>query len=193
MKKSIMIMVTVLAVIMVSCNPQRQVQKAIKTVTFNDTAFNHVGRLWEKFNPCINDTVILSDTISDPIFIDAEIDVDSLRLILCDSSRPQPTIIRVPAKCPPHQVITKIVRDTRHEGIIRDSLDHQTNLRRQYESELRAAIASQKRCEDDFRAQTKDFGKALTKRTLITVIPALLIIALLLFALFKKKKQNILS
>lgn len=178
-----------------SCNPQRKVQKAIKTVTFNDTAFNHVGRLWEKFNPCINDSVINVDTLYEAIFIDAEFDVDSLAAIICDTSHARSQIIRIPGKCPPHQVIrqTITVRDVRHEQIIRDSLIHESGMRRQYESELRAARNSADECQKGFQAQTKNFGKDLTRRTLITVIPALLIIAALIFALFKKKKKTILQ
>lgn len=191
MKTFFPIMAAIMVAVVFGCNPQRKIQKAIKTVTYNDTAFQHVGLLWEKFHPCANDSVINYDTIYEPIFIDAEIDVDSLRDIICDTTRPQPDVIRVPGKCPPTKIIreTITVRDVRHEMIIRDSLARETDLRRQYQAELMAARNSAAECQKNFQEQTKNFGKDLTKRTLITVIPAILIIAALLYALFKRKSK----
>jgi hypothetical protein len=173
--------------LLVSCNPQRRIQKAIKEVTYNDTAFNHVGRLWERFNPCANDTIIDYDTIIEPI--DAELNADSLRRALCDSTKPtviiQPgrdKVIRVPVPCNQTTIkATETIIDTRHLNILRDSLNWYKSA---YVTANAERTASQNR-ERDLNQQLVQVGKsqswAVTKRTLLMLIPILILLAILIF------------
>jgi phosphoglycerate-specific signal transduction histidine kinase len=176
-----MIAVTLLAA---SCSTQRKVQKAIHTVTYNDTAFDHVGKLWERFHPCVNDTVSRIDTVDNPIFIDADINIDSLKKTL-DTAKGSTIVIHVP--CPPAKVVVKYIRDTRHEQLVRDSLDVERARRIRAESQLAGTGQTIADLRKNLTDQTKSFGGQLTKRTLVILIPAILIIALLLYALFKRR------
>jgi hypothetical protein len=201
-----------------SCSPQRKVQKAIHTVTYNDTAFDHVGKLWERFHPCFNDTFHI-DTVNVPIFIDAEINKDSgitlqggtttgqflawdstsgWHWITATPTDPGPGLrgwtrvdddstVRIRIPCPPSKTIVQVVRDTRHEQLIRDSLDVERSRRIRAESQLAGTGATIQDLRQNLMDQTKSFGGQLTKRTLIILIPAILIIALLLYALFKRR------
>lgn len=57
----------ILVSILFACNPQKPVRKSINRVLQNDTAFAKVGAVWQRLNPCLNDTVV--DFISDTLVV----------------------------------------------------------------------------------------------------------------------------
>jgi hypothetical protein len=177
--------IAIAVIVLFGCNPQKKVQRAIHTVTYNDTAFNHVGLLWERFHPCANDTIFDIDTTSELVFIDANIDIDSLKKKICNDSVSAGKIIRIP--CPPVQVITKTisVRDLRHEQIMRDSIDRFKSMLIESNALLRAERSTTQQLKTD----AKDFPKQLWKRTLIMFIPIILLI--IICALLIKRKSKI--
>lgn len=179
----------ILACTLIGCKAieQKKTDRAVQRVIHNPPAFDYVGQVWERFHPCANDTIIERDTISQPIFIDAEIDVDSLRDILCDPSRPQPPrIIRVPVQCPPSTTEIRYVRDTRHEIILRDSLDDAIDRARRAEAQNAGIQDHNKNLQSQVIACDRAGRKAVTTRTLIMLIPIVLL--LIIGYLFIKKR-----
>jgi hypothetical protein len=61
------ILLGILVSILFACNPQKPVRKSINRVLQNDTAFAKVGAVWQRLNPCLNDTVV--DFISDTLVV----------------------------------------------------------------------------------------------------------------------------
>jgi len=175
MKWIAIMMVAVLVV--TGCDPQRRIQKAVKTVTFNDTAFDHVGRLWLRFNPCFNDTIFNSDTIiTERAPVAKELDADSLRKILCDSGS-KVSVIYDTFPCIDRTIIQeKIVIDHRATNVLRDSLHREQSRSRALEAELHGTKSALRDAQSQLIIQTKEFGKQLTKRTLIMLIPIVLIL-----------------
>lgn len=172
-----------------SCNEQRKLSRARTRVIGDSASLESVGKVWESFHPCVNDTIIDVDTLmSDPIIVDAELDLDSLKQKICAGSTTE-KIIRVPVPCPANKTIyvDRVVRDTRHEKILRDSLDQAIARARACEA---TAAGNEKTIADlrkAYNEQSKGFSKALTNRTLVMLIPIVLLL-IIGFLLLKKKR-----
>lgn len=53
------LLVCVVVSVCTGCNPQKKINKAISTVLTDSTAFDSVGRVHARLNPCINDTATI--------------------------------------------------------------------------------------------------------------------------------------
>ncbi len=66
------ILLGILVSILFACNPQKPVRKSINRVLQNDTAFAKVGAVWQRLNPCLNDTVLSNqkpDTVGGEVYL----------------------------------------------------------------------------------------------------------------------------
>lgn len=188
-KKIILIAVSLVTMAAIfSCNEQRKLSRARTRVIGDSASLESVGKVWESFHPCVNDTIIDVDTLmSDPIIIDAEINLDSLKQKICTGTTTE-KIIRIPVPCPANKTIyiDRAVRDTRHEKILRDSLDQALAWARACDATSSGLERTVEDLRKAYQDQSKDFGKALTRRTLIMLIPIVLLL-IIGFLLLKKK------
>jgi hypothetical protein len=189
MKKSTSLIVGYLAgtiiMIVLSCNPQKKLNKAIGRVMENEVAVDSIGRHWERSHPCANDTITTTktDTTTELVFVDADCPTDSTKK---DSTG---AIVKTKVKVPVNRTIVhtqteNTVVDHRREQLLQADLNKCTidNINKD------AQIAGLKAANKDLTNQIIDMAKKqnwlIWKNRLIVGLPLLL--ALLGFV-FRRK------
>ena len=130
------IVLGVLVSILFACNTQKPVRKAINRVLQNDTAFAKVGAVWQRLNPCMNDTVV--DFVSDTLVShDTTINVEVFR----------DTVTNTVTKTVVKEVLKKlIIKDTAYivDNRAVNQLNEVVRIREKENENLKGQLDSQK-------------------------------------------------
>lgn len=181
---------------LMGCSPAKQAQrkddKAEARVLTRPNLFDKIGRYWEQFHPCVNDTITTTktDTLSEPIFIEGDCPDSSTAKSPTTPVRPFDTTVagvRVRVQNGKLLVtgrkevitntVTNTVEDTRRLDLCKQDLARATNERDVY-------LADKIRLEGELKNSEKAKVWAAWKQRLIFGIPLLLII---LAFIFKKR------
>lgn len=120
-----------LSLLIASCSAQKKIEKAKQIVLTNKPAFDSIGHIWAKLNPCVTDTVINAkvDTIHGKdviktIFIKGgykylDTTINNIHIKVLEDGN---VYLNIPEKLPTTVYKTAYITDKRQEDILKSDI-----------------------------------------------------------------------